>query len=76
MRRDRRRLGQLHDLVEGVVRDVGDVDHDAQSIHLGDHFATEGRKSLPLLLSRIGRVTDVIVLRVSQSDRLHLFLLW
>ena len=45
MRRDDRHLRQLHNLPERIVRDVGDVDHDAESVHLGDDLSPERRQS-------------------------------
>jgi hypothetical protein len=68
VRGDDRGAGKLYHLVVGLVGDVRDVDHDAQSVHLRDDLPAERAEAVPAALVVVGRVADLVVLGVSERD--------
>ena len=56
----------FHHMEEGLVSNVGYVDHDAEPVHLCDHLVAEGAETLPRVFLGVRGITDQVVLGVAE----------
>ena len=68
MRANDRGLRQSHDLIERTVRNVRDIDHDPEAVHLGNHVPAERTEPIPLSLAVERGITDMVALRMGEGD--------
>ena len=63
-----RRLADFKNLVKGFIAHMGNVDHDAHTVHFGDHLFAERTQAVPFSFLVVGRIGNMITQCMRQGD--------